>query len=59
MSNIKNWNEIRTNDSWAIFKILAEFVEGYERMAKLDHVFPFSVLPELSQTTSITKWGLK
>jgi hypothetical protein len=24
----KNWNEIRTNDSWAILK-LAEFVNGY------------------------------
>jgi uncharacterized protein (TIGR00730 family) len=32
---IKDWNEIRTNDSWAIFKIVAEFVEGYERMAKI------------------------
>ena len=32
---IKDWNEIRINDSWAIFKIIAEFVEGYERMAKI------------------------
>ncbi|MDG1397777.1 MAG: TIGR00730 family Rossman fold protein, partial [Polaribacter sp.] len=24
----KTWNEIKTNDSWAIFKIMAEFVEG-------------------------------
>lgn len=31
----KDWNEIRTNDSWAIFKIMAEFVEGYEKMAKI------------------------
>jgi uncharacterized protein (TIGR00730 family) len=35
MENIKNWNEIRTNDSWAIFKIMAEFVEGYDKMAKI------------------------
>lgn len=28
-----DWNEIKTNDSWAIFKIMAEFVEGYEKMA--------------------------
>ena len=33
--NIKDWNDIKTNDSWAIFKIIAEFVEGYERMAKI------------------------
>ena len=25
----KTWNEIKTNDSCAIFKIMAEFVEGY------------------------------
>ena len=31
----KDWNEIRTNDSWAIFKIMAEFVEGYEKMARI------------------------
>lgn len=31
----KNWNEIKTNDSWAIFKIMSEFVEGYEKMAKM------------------------
>lgn len=31
----KEWNEIKTNDSWAIFKIMAEFVEGYEKLAKI------------------------
>jgi uncharacterized protein (TIGR00730 family) len=31
----KSWNEIRTNDSWAIFKIMSEFVNGYESMARL------------------------
>ncbi len=31
----KDWTEIKTNDSWAIFKIMAEFVTGYERMAKI------------------------
>ncbi|WP_445382115.1 LOG family protein [Robiginitalea sp. IMCC43444] len=29
----KGWNEIKTNDSWAIFKIMGEFVNGYERMS--------------------------
>ncbi len=28
----KNWSEIKANDSWALFKIMAEFVEGYEKM---------------------------
>jgi uncharacterized protein (TIGR00730 family) len=31
----RDWSEIKTNDSWAIFKIMSEFVEGYERMAKI------------------------
>ncbi|NCT08784.1 MAG: TIGR00730 family Rossman fold protein [Flavobacteriia bacterium] len=31
----KTWNEIKTNDSWAIFKIMAEFVDGYEALSKL------------------------
>jgi len=31
----KTWNEIRTNDSWAIFKVMAEFVNGYETMARI------------------------
>ncbi|KAF2516246.1 TIGR00730 family Rossman fold protein [Flavobacterium salilacus subsp. salilacus] len=31
----KSWNEIRSNDSWAIFKIMSEFVNGYESMARI------------------------
>jgi uncharacterized protein (TIGR00730 family) len=31
----KDWNDIKINDSWAIFKIMSEFVEGYDRMAKI------------------------
>ena len=31
----KPWNEIRSNDSWAIFKIMSEFVNGFEAMAKI------------------------
>lgn len=29
----KGWNEIKTNDSWALFKIMGEFVNGFERMS--------------------------
>jgi uncharacterized protein (TIGR00730 family) len=29
----KRWNEIKTNDSWAIFKIMGEFVYGFEKMS--------------------------
>lgn len=31
----KTWNEIRTNDSWAIFKIMSEFVNGFETMSRI------------------------
>ncbi|MCD4724608.1 MAG: TIGR00730 family Rossman fold protein [Bacteroidales bacterium] len=31
----KNWNEIKTYDSWQIFKIMSEFVQGFERLAKI------------------------
>ncbi|MCE7996302.1 MAG: TIGR00730 family Rossman fold protein [Roseivirga sp.] len=31
----RNWNEIKTNDSWVIFKVMAEFVDGFEKMAKI------------------------
>ncbi len=33
--NSKAWNEIKTNDSWALFKIMGEFVHGYERMSRI------------------------
>src|SRR5690554_5387655 len=31
----KTWNEVKSNDSWALFKIMSEFVEGYETMSKI------------------------
>jgi len=31
----KGWNEIKTNDSWALFKIMGEFVNGFEKMSQI------------------------
>jgi uncharacterized protein (TIGR00730 family) len=31
----KDWNEIKTADSWTIFKIMSEFVEGFEKLARI------------------------
>ena len=31
----KTWNEIHTTDSWRIFKIISEFVEGFEKLARI------------------------
>jgi len=32
---IKQWPEIKSSDSWNIFKVMAEFVEGYDTLAKI------------------------
>ncbi len=29
------WNEIKAENSWTMFKVIGEFVEGYERMNKI------------------------
>ena len=31
----KSWNEIKTSDSWQIFKIMSEFVDGFDTMSKI------------------------
>lgn len=31
----KDWTEIKTSNSWQIFKIMAEFVEGFEKLSKI------------------------
>ncbi|MCB0491618.1 MAG: TIGR00730 family Rossman fold protein [Cyclobacteriaceae bacterium] len=31
----KNWAEIKSSDSWVIFKVMSEFVEGFEKLAKI------------------------
>ncbi len=31
----KDWNDIKAQDSWHIFKIMSEFVEGFERMSSI------------------------
>lgn len=31
----KNWQEIKTQDTWQLFKIMAEFVDGFEKLGKI------------------------
>ncbi|MBN1159289.1 MAG: TIGR00730 family Rossman fold protein [Bacteroidales bacterium] len=31
----RDWQEIQTSDSWRIFKIMSEFVEGFEKLARI------------------------
>ena len=31
----KDWAEIKSSDSWVIFKVMSEFVEGFEKLSKI------------------------
>ncbi len=31
----KDWNEVQTADTWSIFKIISEFVQGFEKLSKI------------------------
>lgn len=31
----KSWNAIKTKDAWQIFKVMSEFVEGFETLSKI------------------------
>ncbi len=31
----KDWSKIKSHNSWVIFKVMAEFVEGFEKLAKI------------------------
>jgi hypothetical protein len=31
----KHWNDIKAQNSWQIFKIMSEFVEGFEKMSRI------------------------
>lgn len=31
----KDWNSIKTNDSWQVFKIMSEIVDGFESLSKI------------------------
>lgn len=53
----KNWNEIKSNDSWALFKIMSEFVEGYETLSAIGpciSIFGSARTPENHPTYQLT-----
>lgn len=31
----RDWSELKSNDSWMIFKVMAEFVDGFEKLARI------------------------
>jgi hypothetical protein len=67
----KGWNEIKTNDSWAIFKIMGEFVNGFERMSAIgpcvsifgsartkDHMEYYELAVSVSKSISEAGYGI-
>lgn len=47
----KTWNETKTSDSWGIFKVMSEFVQGYDTLGKIGpcvSVFGSARTPETS-----------
>jgi uncharacterized protein (TIGR00730 family) len=69
--NRKDWNDIKSNDSWSIFKIMSEFVEAYDRMAKIgpcisvfgsartksDHKY-YELAAEVSKKLALAGYGI-
>lgn len=33
--HMKQWNELKAENSWTLFKVMAEFVEGFERLNRI------------------------
>lgn len=67
----KTWNEIKTSNSWQIFKIMSEFVEGFEKLSKIgpcvsifgsartkeDHPY-YTLTEEIAYKITLTGFGV-
>ncbi|WP_345027100.1 TIGR00730 family Rossman fold protein [Ravibacter arvi] len=31
----RNWSEIKSSDSWVVFRVMSEFVDGFDKLAKI------------------------
>ena len=43
----KDWSEIKSSNSWVVFKIMAEFVNGFEKLAQIGPIGPIYMTNEL------------
>ena len=55
----RDWNEIKVQDSWQIFKIMAEFVKHLKSLERSDPVFQYLVRQEPNPIILITNWQKK
>ena len=67
----RDWNEIKSSDSWAIFKIMSEFVDGFEKLSKIgpcvsvfgsartkpDHPY-YKIAVEISRLLTLDGYGV-
>lgn len=49
----KDWNEIKTSDSWQIFKVMSEFVDGFQKMARIGPCVSFFGSARVDETTKV------
>ena len=52
----KGWNELKTKNSWMLFKIMGEFVEGFEKWVFTIRVSLFLDQPEHLAIMLIINW---
>lgn len=52
----KTWQEIKVKDSWQIFKVMSEFVDGLRNWQKLAPVFQYLDQHVPRANTNIIKW---
>ncbi len=50
---VKQWNELKGENSWTMFKVISEFVEGFEKM---NEVGPFISIFGSARTKPGTKY---
>ena len=51
----RNWNEIKSENSWQIFKVMSEMVEGFEKLAKIGPCV--SIFGSARTSTDNPYWG--
>ncbi len=51
----KEWSKVKSNDSWAVFKIISEFVTGFEKLSEIGPSVSIFESPRTKPDTSITK----
>jgi len=52
----KSWMQVKANDSWSVFKIMAEIVDGYEQLSRIG---PCVAVFGSARTKEGAEWSLE